>query len=193
MQVIDGAHGIFFSKYNPEALTRAFTRLILDGKLSKFAQTVASSGKLLAKNVFASECIMGYARLLENVLSFPSDALLPRPVSQLQQKVWDWNLFRKEIEHETDDSLDMDERDSRESSVVYALEEELTNLVNSSNISENGTEILVPDVPTELDWDVLSEIESFEEYERLEMEEVRYFLVLVLPLTLPISLSPELS
>lgn len=153
---------------------RAFSLLISDGNLSKFSQTVASSGRLLAKNMLASECITGYARLLENILSFPSDASLPGPVSQLQQRVWEWNLFRKELEQEIDDFSAMDERDFSfgESSVVYSLETNLSSLVSSTNISENGTEMQVMDIPTEFDWDILREIEILEEYERLETEEV---------------------
>ncbi|XP_061975552.1 uncharacterized protein LOC133697166 [Populus nigra] len=172
--VSDEAHGIFFSKYNPEALTRALSLLISNGKLSKFAETVAFSGRLLAKNMLASECITGYARLLENMLSFPSDTLLPGPVSKLEQREWEWNLFSKELEQETDDLSGMYESlfFSRETSIVYSLEKEWSNLVNSTIISENGTEIIVPDTPTESDWDVLMEIESFEEHERVVKEEL---------------------
>jgi len=157
-------------------LTRAFSLLISNGKLSKFAETVAFSGRLLAKNMLASECITGYARLLENMLSFPSDTLLPGPVSKLEQREWEWNLFNKELEQETDDLSGMYESlfSSRETSIVYSLEKEWSNLVNSTIISENGTEILVPDTPTESDWDVLMEIESFEEHERVVKEEVCY-------------------
>jgi hypothetical protein len=165
-----------FSKYSPEALTRALSLLISNGKLSKFAHTLAFSGRLLAKNMLASECIIGYARLLENLISFPSDTLLPGPVSNLLRREWEWNLFSKELEQEIDDLLSMAEGDFsfRETSAVYSLEKEWSNHVNSTSISGNGTEILVPDIPTESDWDVLSEIESFEEYERVETEEVCY-------------------
>ncbi|KAG6763474.1 hypothetical protein POTOM_030891 [Populus tomentosa] len=173
--VDDGAHGILFSKYSPEALTRALSLLISNGKLSKFAQTLAFSGRLLAKNMLASECIIDYARLLENLISFPSDTFLPGPVSNLQRREWEWNLFSKELEQEIDDLLSMAEDDFsfRETSAVYSLEKEWSNHVNSTSISENGTEIPVPDIPTESDWDVLSEIESFEEYERVETEELK--------------------
>ncbi|KAJ9175462.1 hypothetical protein P3X46_014013 [Hevea brasiliensis] len=172
--VIDGVHGLLFQKYNPEALMKVFSLLISDGKLSRYAQNIAASGRLLARNMLASECMTGYARLLENLLSFPSDALLPGPSSQLQQKVWEWNLFRKEIVEEADDLSGMDGRDSsfRGSSIVYSVEEKLTNLIDLANISANGTEIPDVDIPTKSDWDVLREVDSFEEYERLEMEEL---------------------
>uniref|UniRef100_A0A2P2MFZ7 Uncharacterized protein MANES_07G093200 n=1 Tax=Rhizophora mucronata TaxID=61149 RepID=A0A2P2MFZ7_RHIMU len=170
--VVDGTHGIFFAKHKSESLMRAFSLLLLDEKLSKFAQDIASSGRQIAKNMLASECITGYAMLLENVLSFPSDALLPGPVSQLQHKVWEWNLIGKE-ELETDDLAGIDEMDFsvRKSSVVYSFEQEMTDWADSTNASQTGAEVLVADVPNKLDWNVLREIEIFEENERLEMVE----------------------
>ncbi|XP_059458280.1 uncharacterized protein LOC132187862 [Corylus avellana] len=172
--IVDGVHGLFFPKHNPDALMRAFSLLISNGKLSKFAQAVASSGRLLARNMLASECITGYARVLENVLNFSSDAMLPGPISQLQQGSWEWNLFRVEIQARTGEMQDIDEKATflRKFSVVDALEDEFTNFVHSTNVSENGTEILSLDIPTKQDWDVLSEVESTEEYEKLEMEEL---------------------
>ncbi|XP_042951444.1 uncharacterized protein LOC122287658 isoform X2 [Carya illinoinensis] len=169
--VVDGVHGLLFPKHNPDALMRAFSLLISSGKLSKFAQAVASSGRLLAKNMLASECITGYGRLLENVLNFPSDAMLPGP-SQLQQGAWEWNLFREEIELKNGAKRNSDEHSTSMGmfSVVHALEEEFINFTKSSTYAENGTEILPQDIPTKLDWDVLREIEICEEIERVEME-----------------------
>ncbi|XWS75245.1 hypothetical protein CRYUN_Cryun01aG0069000 [Craigia yunnanensis] len=161
--VVDGVHGVFFPKHHPDALLGAFSLLISNGKLSRFAQTVASSGRLLAKNILAYECITGYASLLENLLNFPSDVLLPAPVSELQRGLWEWNLFRKEIEHGNNDI-------SRDFSVVFVLEEEFTKHI--LGMSGNGSEIRDQDIPTEPDLDIVTEIENFEDYERLEMEEV---------------------
>ncbi|KAG2723392.1 hypothetical protein I3760_02G169000 [Carya illinoinensis] len=173
-QVVDGVHGILFPKHNPDALMTAFSLLISSGKLSEFAQAVASSGRLLAKNMLASECITGFARILENVLNFSSDAMLPGPISQLRQGAWEWNLFRKEIELSTGEKQISDGKATffGKFSVVHALEEEFTNFVYSTNGSENRTGILPQDIPTKLDWDVLREIESSEENERVEMEEL---------------------
>ncbi|GAV64719.1 Glycos_transf_1 domain-containing protein [Cephalotus follicularis] len=169
--VAEGVHGFFYLKHNPDDLMKAFSLLISGGKLSKLAQAVAFSGKLLAKNMLVSECISGYTRLLENVLNFPSAVLLPGHLSQTQLKAWEWNLFMNEIEHKAGNMLDMDENGTNgKSSVVYALEEEANNLLNSTNITANDTEL--EDIPTERDWDVLREVQSFEEYERLEMEEL---------------------
>lgn len=161
--MVDGAHCVFFPKHDPDALLRAFSLLISNGRLSKFAETVASSGRLLAKNILASECITGYASLLVNLLYFPSDVLLPGPVSELQQASWEWNLFRKEIEHSNFDT-------SVDSSVVYTVEEELTKHIIDT--SKNRTELQDQDALTGQDLDLVTEIENFEDYERLEMEEV---------------------
>lgn len=168
---MDGVHGIFYSKHNPEALMNAFSLLLSSGKLSKFAQAIGSSGRQFAKNVLALDCITGYARLLENVLNFPSDSLLPGPVSQIQQGAWEWNLFQNEIE------LGLPKMDGEFSngkiSVVHDVEQELASLNYSTNIIENGTEVPVLDELSKLDWDILREIEISEESEMLEMAEVR--------------------
>lgn len=179
---------IFYPKHNPDALMRAFSLLISDGKLSKFGQDIASSGKLLAKNMLASKTIKGYTSLLESVLTFPSDSLLPHPVSQLKQYSWEWNLFPIEtnlIGNLTD--LDDNGVPLRTTSLVYALEEDLTSLGDLKNVSEHELE-LAEDIPTELDWAVVSEIEASEEYERVETEEVLNFIV-----ALPLSFFPSSS
>lgn len=143
----------------------AFSLLLSNGRLSKFAQAIASSGRQLAKNLLALESTSGYARLLENVLSFPSDALLPSPVSQLQQGAWEWNLIENDIDFSVDSS-------TGKVSIVYAIEKELAGLNHSTSIPEDGTQVPLHDIPTKLDWDILEEIEKSEENEMLEMEEV---------------------
>ena len=163
----DGVHGIFFRRNDPDALLKAFSPLISDGSLSKFAQTVASSGRLLIKNMMATECITGYARLLENVLHFPSDTFLPGSVSQLQVAEWEWSLFRRVIE-EAESLL----HDSAYGSIVFQVEEKFTSVVESKNTVDNDTIVLSDELPSKLDWDVLEEIEGAEEYEKLESEEV---------------------
>nr|XP_008345284.2 LOW QUALITY PROTEIN: uncharacterized protein LOC103408193 [Malus domestica] len=170
--VVDGVHMIFFPKHNPDALMSAFSLMISNGKLSKFARMVASSGRLLAMNLLASECITGYARLLENVLNFPSDALLPGPISQLEQGTWEWNLLGNEIDYRTGNILNLMSSHPGKTSVVNALEEDLLGFGYSPNISENVTWDSALDIPTQLDWDLLKEIVSSEEYETLEMEEL---------------------
>ncbi|XP_052730628.1 uncharacterized protein LOC108321965 isoform X2 [Vigna angularis] len=170
--IVDGVHGIFFPKQNPEALMTAFSLLISNGRLSKFAKAIASSGRRLAKNVLSLDCITGYARLLENVLSFPSDALLPGPVSEIQQGSWEWNLLQNEINLGIN-WLKMDGGFlNGKVSVVYDLEHELGGPNYSTSVFENGTEFSEQNELTQLDWDVLREIEISEENEMFETEEV---------------------
>ncbi|KAK7343931.1 hypothetical protein VNO77_13063 [Canavalia gladiata] len=168
----DGVHGIFFSKHNPEALMNAFSLLLSNGRPSKFAQAIGSSGRQLAKNILALDCITGYARLLENVLSFPSDALLPGPVSQIQQGSWEWNLLQNDIYLDAELPKMGDSFFNAKVSVVHAVERELTSLNYSPSNFENGTEVPLQDELTTLDWDILREIEISEENEMFEMAEV---------------------
>ncbi|KAF3539059.1 hypothetical protein F2Q69_00018395 [Brassica cretica] len=126
-----------------------------------------SSGRLLIKNMMATECITGYARLLENVLHFPSDTFLPGSVSQLQVAAWEWSLFRREIEEA--ESLT---QDSAYGSIVFQVEEKFTSVVESTNPVDNDTIVFSDELPSKLDWDVLEEIEGAEEYEKLESEEL---------------------
>ncbi|XP_023550213.1 uncharacterized protein LOC111808462 isoform X1 [Cucurbita pepo subsp. pepo] len=165
--IVGGVHGVIFPKHNPDALLSSFSRMISDGKLSRFARAIASAGKLLAKNILASECVTGYARLLENVLNFPSDVKLPGSVSQLQLGSWEWNLFRKEMVQIIDKNADNEGRIAAlsKSSVIFSLEAQFT----SFSETENGT--MAQDVPTSQDWGILEEIENAAEYGTVEMEE----------------------
>ncbi|KAL4367793.1 hypothetical protein GQ457_05G009590 [Hibiscus cannabinus] len=163
--VVDGVDVVFFQKHQPGDLLRVFALFISNGRVSSFAQTVASSGRLLAKNILASECITGYASLLENLLNFPSDVLLPASVSELLQGSWEWNLFRKEMEHGN-----VNVNVSGDFNVVYLLEEEFTKHV--TGMPKKGNKIQNQDILTEQDLNTMAEIENFENYERLGNEEV---------------------
>ncbi|XP_019058423.1 PREDICTED: uncharacterized protein LOC104816682 [Tarenaya hassleriana] len=170
----DGAHGIIFERHDPNALLKAFSLMISDGRVSKFGRTIASSGRLLAKNIMASECITGYARLLESILHFPSDTSLPGSVSHLQQAAWEWNLFRKEIGQQKSYIHDSDSTGAfiGRPGVVFHVEETFMGIIDSRNPVDNDTFILSEDLPSKQDWDVLEEIEQTEEYERVETEEL---------------------
>lgn len=171
---MDGVHTVTLAKHNPDALLQAFSLLVSNGKLTNFAHSVASSGKRRAKNMLALDCITGYIKLLENVINFPSDSLLPEPISKIQKGEWEWNLFIKEIEQRSDYTS------TKEASFLYAIEQDQENLADSTNIFENRTDNLVEDIPSELDWDVLTEMERAEDYERQEMEEVFTFSLFLL-------------
>lgn len=169
IQIVNGVHGIIFQARNPDSLTSAFSLLIPNLKLSKVGQTIASSGKLLARNILASDCITGYAKLLENTVQFPSDTMLPGSISPLQQYKWEWNLLKKERKRRDSDVLGSS---MTKSSVVYALEEALAGSNYRRNTSENEIDVLTLENLTKLDWDNVREMEIFEEFERREMQEV---------------------
>ncbi|KAF8075433.1 hypothetical protein N665_1094s0013 [Sinapis alba] len=168
----DGVHGIFFQRNDPDTLLKAFLPLISDGRLSKFAQTIASSGRILTKNMMATECITGYARLLENILHFPSDTLLPGSISQLQVAAWEWSLFRRDIGQTESLIQDSAYASIGRPGIVFQVEEKFTGVVESTNTVDNNTIICSDELPSKLDWDVLEEIEGAEEYEKLESEEL---------------------
>ncbi|XP_047956041.1 uncharacterized protein LOC125201826 isoform X1 [Salvia hispanica] len=171
--IVDGVNGITFPKNHPEALRNAFALLISEGNLSKFAHSVSSSGRLRAKNMFAGECIFGFAKLVEDVFDFPSDVLLPTPASQLKNIVWEWNQFRKELDQISSERGHMYREDHLRvnSTVVYDLEEDMINYAALGNVSGVNPEGLEEDMPTALDWEILNEIESSDEVEMLEREE----------------------
>ncbi|MCD7468903.1 hypothetical protein HAX54_007456 [Datura stramonium] len=125
--VVDEVHGIIFSQDNSNELVQDFSLLVSDGKLTRYAHTIASSGRLLSKNMLAVECVTGYA--LENVITFPSDVILPGNTSQLKQGSWEWGYFQKDVEDSNDiEDLQMKDVDPINSSVVFDLEVEMTGL-----------------------------------------------------------------
>ncbi|XP_075499447.1 LOW QUALITY PROTEIN: uncharacterized protein LOC142537843 [Primulina tabacum] len=172
--VTDGVHVKIYPRNDPDGLKNAFSLLLSEGKLSELAYSIASSGKLLVKNMFAPECIIGYANLLEDVFNFPSDVLLPGHTSELNHSVWHWSLFRTETEQIYGNIENLYPQGSLgvNSSIVFDLEEDMINFVALKTVSKNNLEDLNEDIPSVLDWDILSEIESSEEVERLEREEI---------------------
>ncbi|KAI3695939.1 hypothetical protein L1987_78945 [Smallanthus sonchifolius] len=169
--VVDGEHGILFSKDKPDELMKAFLLLTSNGKLSTYARTISSSGKLLAKNMQASECIAGYMKLLYDVLTLPSDSIVPGLISQLEQIDWEWDLFSEEIDPSNMTYLNLMNA-TRNTSVVYDIEEHMIPLLDLRTTFQNESEMMVDDIPTELDWDGLQEIDILEEVERIELEEI---------------------
>ena len=73
---------VFFSQNITLVLYCGLSRFWFRIEDFRFAQTVVSSGRQLAKNIMACKCITGYASLLENLLNFPLDVLLPALVSE---------------------------------------------------------------------------------------------------------------
>ena len=70
--------------------------VVSKGKLSALARNVASLGRGTAQNLMVSECIEGYALLLENILRLPSEVALPKAVSEIPlnlKEKWQWHFF----------------------------------------------------------------------------------------------------
>lgn len=175
LQMTDEVHGIFFRRNDPDALLKAFSPLISDGRLSKFAQALSSSGRLLTKNLMATECVTSYARLLENTLHFPSDTFLPGSISQLQVGAWEWGLFRSEIGQRKSFIGDSAYASIGRPGTVFQVEEKFMGVVEPTDPVDNNTVFLSDELPSKLDWDILEEIEGAEEYNKVESEEVSNF------------------
>lgn len=174
--VVDGVHGMVFARHNPDDLLRIFPLLVSsEGKLSELADAVGSNAKHLAKNLLAFESIIGYAKLMENVINFPSDALLPAPVSQIQQDSWEWESFERVTEQTAGGITDIDEERNRleQSSIVYSLEEDLNKFLMLGNLTVDVAhgEVAEHDLVIE-DLSVAQQMQSSEEYERRETEEI---------------------
>nr|XP_043613624.1 uncharacterized protein LOC122585562 [Erigeron canadensis] len=171
--VMNGEHGIIVPKDKPDELMKSFLLLISQGKLSNLAFTISSSGRQLAKNMQASECIADYMKLLDSVITLPSDSMLPGFISQLKQEEWEWDLFSEEPDQGSADTSYLNTKDAtRNASVVYDIEEHMAPLLNSRTLSMNESERMPEDIPIEQDWEVLSEIDSLEEVERVELQEI---------------------
>ncbi|XP_057869803.2 uncharacterized protein LOC131076577 [Cryptomeria japonica] len=117
----DGKHGLLFPVGNVNMMTKAMSLAIWNGGLSFLARQIASAGRLHERNVMASDVIVGYATLVENVLQFPSEALLPLHASQLPEKVkkeWQWELFTDTFKSRSE-SL---HQSSKKHSVIFQVE-----------------------------------------------------------------------
>ncbi|CAI9091230.1 OLC1v1026198C2 [Oldenlandia corymbosa var. corymbosa] len=166
--ITDRVQGMIVAKHNSDAIIKAFRPLISEGKLSKFAHSIASAGRLLAKNMLASECVTTYARLIENILNFPSDVLLPGNISPLKKTSWEWKFFQNKLDMSANQHIDGVRITY---SVVQNTEEEMSILIPSSD-SENNSDLVGEGFPTNIDWNALRELEISEELESVEMAEI---------------------
>ncbi|EXB52710.1 hypothetical protein L484_022487 [Morus notabilis] len=94
--VDDRVNGYLFPKGNVKVLSQAISQVISKGKLLPLAHNMASLGRATAKNLMVSECVEGYALLLENILRLPSEVALPKAVKEIPAKLkerWQWHLF----------------------------------------------------------------------------------------------------
>lgn len=150
-------------------MTKAFSRVIGERKLSDLGNKVARNGKMLAKNMLAYECVSSYAKLLENMLYFPSNVMLPASLSQIQQKTWSWDLFERKIKNENDQSTELN--------VLEMLERQFEK--NLTRMSHFENETLSDDFPAQLDWEDLNDMEISEDIETREMQEVSFSYTLI--------------
>ncbi|XP_078446174.1 uncharacterized protein LOC144715150 [Wolffia australiana] len=91
--VSNGVDGLLFHARDPRSLSDALRRAVNGLSFHELVRSTAAAGKLRAKNMLAWDCAAGYAKLLENLLHFPSSVVLPRPASEIQQRVWEWRLL----------------------------------------------------------------------------------------------------
>ncbi|KAG6499489.1 hypothetical protein ZIOFF_039278 [Zingiber officinale] len=94
--VDNGVNAYLFPKDKVGMVSKILLEVVSNGKLSPLAQQVASLGKERARNLMASETILGYVSLLEKVLNYPSEIAIPKPVDEIPirlQKEWQWDLF----------------------------------------------------------------------------------------------------
>ncbi|XP_020588819.1 uncharacterized protein LOC110030446 [Phalaenopsis equestris] len=161
--VNDKIHGLVFRPHDIDTLASAFLLLIEDKRLSKLAHSIAYEGRLLAENMFVSDCISDFANLIESLLQFPSDSFLPGSISQIKQQTWSWDLLDNE---NYQSNLPAIQRES----IIDILEEELPRKSQISPLVFN--ESASPEFPTQFDWDDISQMEIAEDFERLEMEEI---------------------
>ncbi|XP_059309603.1 uncharacterized protein LOC132060641 [Lycium ferocissimum] len=81
--------------------------------------------------------------------------------------------FQKDVENSNDiEDLHMKDVDPINSSVVYCLEVDMTGFATLMNVSRDDPEALKGDFPSEVEWDVLNEMEQSEEVNRLETDEI---------------------
>ncbi|KAJ3681892.1 hypothetical protein LUZ60_014465 [Juncus effusus] len=157
--VTHGVNGFLFDPNDSTTLAKAFSLTVKELKVSELAKNAAKKAKLLSKNMLVFDFISSHAKLLETILSFPSDVMLPSPVSHIQQKTWLWNLVRKE------------RNKVKVKSIVDKIEEQFVkNLSKKSSEFENG--VLNGEFSTKSDWDEISELEISEDIERIEVQEL---------------------
>ncbi|PKU86561.1 uncharacterized protein LOC110099352 [Dendrobium catenatum] len=162
--VNDKIHGLVFCPQDIDSLASAFLLLIEDKRLSTMAYSVANEGRLLAENMFASDCIIDFAILLERMLHFPSDSFLPESVSQIKQRTWAWDL----LGNENDQNNRFQHQGSWNFSAIQDERVPDKSQICPQVINESASLVY----PTQLDWNDLSQMEIAEDFERQEMEEI---------------------
>lgn len=177
--IVDRKHGFIFPAGNVGMMTKILYSAISHGKLSDLACKIASSGRTHAKNLLASDTVLGYAELLEKLLQFPSESMLPKPILSLPDELknaWQWHLLvelkSQENEQVAEGTLESKEQLTGNSSIVFGMEELWNISIFSTNASENGSVGARDEIPGQIDWDEQKYTEMMEEIERREEEEL---------------------
>lgn len=163
--VVDKVHGLIFNQHDLSTLVKAFFLLIEDRNLSNLGYTIASSGKTLSKNMLALDCISDYAKLLEKVLHFPSDVVLPLSVSHIEQNTWAWELLDYENKQTTVQHA------IKRQNIIDLMENEIAK-PQDQNTTQTINESLLQNFPSQLDWDIVGEMNVLEDSELREKEEI---------------------
>lgn len=127
---------------------------------------MASIGRSTAKNLMVSECIEGYALLLENILKLPSEVALPKVVSEIPlnlKEKWQWHLLES-VSNLT--NLNTTLRS-------YAFLDKLEEQWNHSQLEKSGPTTAADDSFIYSIWQEEKDIEMANARKRREEEEVR--------------------
>ncbi|WOK91397.1 hypothetical protein Cni_G00088 [Canna indica] len=161
--VVNGVNGYIFPKEKIGMLAKILLEVVSNGKLSNFAQQVASVGKSQVRNLMASETTHGYVSLLEKVLNFPSEVASPKPITEIPlilREEWQWNLFvniRENSHNRSFSSYKM--LDKLEERWIYS---------SSANISADFEETF-----SSIAWEEEKEVEIANAKKRIEEEELK--------------------
>ncbi|WOL20505.1 hypothetical protein Cni_G29310 [Canna indica] len=162
--VDNGVNAYLFSKEKVGTLSDILLEVISNGKLSPFAQQVASVGKGHARNLMASETISSYVSLLEKVLKFPSEVATPKSVEEIPsrlRKEWQWDLF---VNIRGTNTLNISDRSYK---MLEKLEEQLS-YSSVANASANSDEAF-----SSIIWEEEKRIEMVNTKKRIEEEELK--------------------
>ncbi|KAL4186506.1 hypothetical protein AMTRI_Chr09g34260 [Amborella trichopoda] len=168
-------NGLIYPTNDAGSLTAIFSKLFTRGKLNRRAYLLGSTARLRVRYMIVLDFITSYVKLLENVVQFPSDARLPKPVLRLHAPdvEWAWKLIGDEMNVGDYQILGEGVRKlnilHRNSSWIFAIEERWK---SSMRAFDNEAKNFTKDIPTQQDWDDARNMEISEEYERREMEEL---------------------
>ncbi|OAE33869.1 hypothetical protein AXG93_1921s1160 [Marchantia polymorpha subsp. ruderalis] len=91
--ISDGHNGFLFPPGDDEVLTQ----ILWDIKNSPSrTNDIAAEGKFMAEDLNSRDAVLEYGHLLESLLDFPEDCILPRPTDKIQGLVprgWNWDIL----------------------------------------------------------------------------------------------------